>query len=323
MANRKPENMGDELRELITKARGILEGRANGTPNPHRRRRVRVLTQTRDNKLGGHLRDARNMLTDQQIADLLFRGQLGAARTRLDKLQKVNFVSASLDYPDVGRVWGLTEDSYPHFTRDDSERMPDPVKRNLASHLAAVNDLYVRVCVLLSKVSGAEESDWEWIPEPLCHREYDVDLASSNKRMIGPKVKPDAAVVLFNKVVIFVERQTGEAKASPEAIHDKVLGYHRYENSPERARDNREMLLLWACTVDRDAKAAAAASLNHPTKSLDEARLEEWHTKRMPLVADTPEMAVNLILEQAVEKATAARAPKRLLPQDGPELEEN
>lgn len=308
MRNRKLENMGDEeLRELKRRIEEILEGRANGTLKPPRRRRLRVLTQTRDNKLGAHLRAARNMLSDQHIADLLFRGQVSTARTRLYKLQQIDFVSASLDYPDVGRVWGLTAESYPHFAGHDSERMPDPVKRNLASHLAAVNDLYVRVCVRLRKeLPGLEESDWEWIPEPLCHREYGVDLAS-NKKPFGPKVKPDAAVVLFDEIVIFVERQTRDAKASPEAIHDKVLGYHRYENSAERARDNRETLLLWACDVDRDAKAAAAASKNHPTKSLCEARLEEWHTKRMPLVAGTLETAVDLILRRAADK-TLSRA---------------
>jgi hypothetical protein len=50
------------------------------------------------------------------------------------------------------------------------------------------------------------------VPEPLCHRRYDVPLEARRERRsgagVGHLLKPDAEVVLFEEVVFFLEWQT-------------------------------------------------------------------------------------------------------------------
>jgi hypothetical protein len=100
---------------------------------------------------------------------------------------------------------------------------------------------------------GIEDADRRWVPEPLCQWRYDVPLEPRRQRRSGAGagrlLKPDAEVVLFEEVVFFIERQTAWAKEKPEKLHDKVFGYHRYENSAERRSDPRRTLFFWACVL--------------------------------------------------------------------------
>jgi hypothetical protein len=165
-----------------------------------------------------------------------------------------------------------------------SEGYPATLDAGRARHLIATNDVYVELVQMLRGLPGVEDADWRWVPEPLCHRRYDVPLEARRERRPGAAPggrlhKPDAEVVLFEEVVYFIERQTAWATKRPEALHDKVFGYHRYENSAERRSDPRRTLLLWACDLERDGLAVLESAEKHPEKTLRDLRMDTSGTR--------------------------------------------
>ncbi|MDP9480546.1 MAG: hypothetical protein M3R38_33615, partial [Actinomycetota bacterium] len=94
----------------------------------------------------------------------------------------------------------------------------------------------------------------------------------------------------------------------PEAIHDKVFNYHRYENSSERRADGRPMYLLWACDTEHDKKNAMQAEKTHPTKTLRQSHMEERWDKRMPVSAGSPMWVAKRIRNEVAQRLAQRRA---------------
>ncbi len=294
---RKPENMSrEELLEARARIDRVLAMMDSGlTPKPRRSRGIRH--QPRDWRIYHHLGRARKLSTEQ-VADLEFPDEYGqprerAARSRLYLLKKEgSYLTNRTDLKGVGTAWELTREGFRVMRESPSEAYPAPLDPDRARHLIATNDVYVELVRMLRGLPGIEDADWRWVPEPECHRRYDVPLEARRQRRsgagVGRLLKPDAEVVLFEEVVFFIERQTAWAKKKPEILHDKVFGYHRYENSAERRSDPRRTLLFWACDLERDGLAVLEAADEHPTKSLRDLRMDERDTKRMPLAVGPP-----------------------------------
>ena len=107
-------------------------------------------------------------------------------------------------------------------------------------------------------------------------------------RWRGSKLKPDAEIVLFDDIVVFLERQTSRAQEKPGKIHGRMFEYHACENFLERRADKRKMRLLWAVDTEYTKKAVREAKVDHPTKDLDEFKMDEGTTLRMPVHVGSP-----------------------------------
>lgn len=264
-----------------------------------------VRIQGRDERVGKHLARVKR-LTTEQIAKLEFSGKVGAARRRLYDLKKgeVVFSLGSLEGSTKEEkrsgtkvVWGLTE---PYFraheeARDDDRhperrKYPGRLKTFDLKHLIATNDVYVALAPLLTaeNVPGLYyPEDWRWISEPYCWRSYETRFGSF-------VLKPDAEIEVFG-VAFLLERQTAEARKKPEAIHDKVFGHHRYENSSHRKDDPRTLVQIWACDAERDVRAVKQAATCHPTKTARQLRMDDLDTRRTAVLAGTPARVVDTV----------------------------
>ena len=262
----------------------------------------------RDWTIAEHLKAAR-ALTTEQIANLVFEGSVHAARKRLYKLNGEMVKSRSdervkprSNVAGARVVWELEKRYFDDLARTDDRypdlKYPGPVGKDLP-HTIAANDVYVDLvaCLTPEFIPGLQLEDWNWLSEPFCHRRH------HERRFI---LKPDAEIELFGGV-FYLERQTGAAQEKPEKIHDKVFGYHSYENSLERHADARPLVNLWACDTGRDADYALAAARNHPTKPLREFGLREHDRKRMKVIAAEPDQAVMTIFEAAQDAVKNGR----------------
>lgn len=215
-------------------------------------------------------------------------------------------------------AWEITRKSFGSLRSPGSEdKYPDPLRGDGLKHLVSVNEVYVLIHELLREIPDYDDdlSCWHWTGEPGCHRLYGgtpTNPASMRfGRWRGSKLKPDAEIVLFDEIVLLLERQTARAREKPEKIHDKVFDYHRYENSLERRSDQRKTYLLWACDAKRDRMAARQARVEHPTRTLRQLGIEEYDTKRMPVSVKTPLSAAQGISE-TVAKYLSHEASQRI-----------
>ncbi len=163
--------------------------------------------------------------------------------------------------------------------------------------------LQVRVERHDPRVVEVEQDDLS--PVPGDHLQPGV--AVEDAREDHPEVLHAQIVVLFDEIVFFVERQTANARTTALALHEKVFGYHRYENSAERAGDPRPMKMLLACDTERDARYALAASVEHPTLTPRQAGLKSWQTRRMPIGASSPSAVAGAIREEAIERLSSGQ----------------
>lgn len=213
------------------------------------------------------------------------------AERRLYDLRKAGYVESIPGLAGKNTAWELTDKGFDYLKEDGSEeKRLKRLNGTLLSHLIAVNEVYVLIHELLREedlIGHDPSSYWSWIGEPDCHRPYDGTLAEPagfrSGRWHGSKLKPDAEIVLFDEIVVFLERQTAFAKKEPEKIYDRVFEYHAYENSIERRSDKRKMHVLWACDAERDKKAVSEAETEHPTKTLRQFGLNEHSKRRMPV----------------------------------------
>lgn len=310
----------EELLELRERIDGLIEERRAGVPPLYNRPRRSVSKTARDWHTADHLYHAR-ILTTRQLARLEYPSEYGtlekprvrSAQSRLYELMsKANLVEslpnrlqAVPGLEGTGTAWGLTRATFKTIRSDPSQDYPDPLSNQQMQHLVAVNEVYVLLHELFRELPQIEPAGWRWLGEPRCHRQYGGTPGTRGRGRIGYsggfKLKPDAEIVLFDEVVFLLERQTARAKEKPEALHDKVFNYHRYENSPERRRDGRVLVNLWACDTERDLRAVPQAAKNHPTKTLREARMEERWDKRMPIEVGSPKWAAELVRDTALQ----------------------
>lgn len=326
---RNPDKLKlDELLELREQIDGLIEERRAGVPPRYNRPRKSVRKNARDWRTAEHLYRAR-ILSTRQLARLEYPNRDGIwekprvrfAQSRLYELMsKANLVKslpnrleAVPGLEGTGTAWELTRATFKTLRSDPSQDYPDPLSNQQIRHLVAVNELYVLLHELFKELPRIEPSDWRWVGEPRCHRPYGGAPGARGRGRIGYaggfKLKPDAEIVLFDEVVFLLERQTARAKEKPEALHDKVFNYHRYENSPERRRDGRVLVNLWACDADRDRRTVLQAAQNHPTKTAKEARMEERWDKRMPLEVGSPQWAAELVRDTALQLLERRTAP--------------
>jgi hypothetical protein len=319
----------EELRELDERLQEEMGLREAGVGPSYKKPRRSVRVGKRDWQAAEHLKVMRAGST-LQIARLLFpsldpdtKEFLGPgvanAETRLydlaSKAKLVSSVPKVLEpvpgLPGTDTAWELTRETFKSIRDDPNDEYPDPLRGDNLRHLVAVNEVYVLLHELLGELPGYDPSVWRWVGEPKCHRPYGGVPGQYGRGRIGYAgghvLKPDAQVVLFDDTVVFIERQTASAKEKPEAIHDKVFNYHRYENSVERRTDGRPMTLLWACDAERDKKAAVQAREAHPTKTLRQSGMEERWDKRMRVGAGSSLWVATKIRDK-VARRLASRA---------------
>ncbi|MDP9477582.1 MAG: replication-relaxation family protein [Actinomycetota bacterium] len=320
----------DELKELDERLHEELGLREAGEGPSYKKPRRSVRLVPRDLRVREHLKVARALST-RQIARLLFPsfdpktgeflgpGVANAEKRLYDlasKARLVNGVPGELTpapgYPGTNTAWELTREAFKSIRDDPGDEYPDPLRGDKLKHLVAVNEVYVLLHELLGEIPGYDPTLWRWIGEPKCHRPYGGAPGSHGGRgrigyAGGHVLKPDAQIVLFDDTVVFLERQTADARKKPEAIHDKVFNYHRYENSRERRADGRPMTLLWACDAERDKTYAMQAEKTHPTKTPRQSGMEERWDKRMVVGAGSP-LWVAKKIRNAVAERLAARA---------------
>lgn len=286
----------DELREHIRQAQALLGARASrGIKRLPRKENEAKRTMERDKDLFRHIRNCRNLVTTQQAADLCFGGERSTAETRLYKLRNAGKLTVNNRYGgEVGPVWEMAKkEVYEQYAPEGEER-PKPLGSNYIGHLVATNDVYVKLVRLLAKVPGLDPSDWAWTPEPICHRRFNISTDGRNSN----KINPDATITIFDELTVFLERQTAKAQARPEAIHEKVGGYHRYENSPDRTFDRHKLLVAWACDAERDKRAALTAAHDDPADTTSGGRLKPYETERMPLIVGSPSEIAHYLVKE-------------------------
>lgn len=318
----------EELRELRQRLEKEMGLRKAGEGPSYKKPRKSVRLVARDRRVRDHLKVARALST-RQIARLLFPsfdpdtdefmgpGVANAEKRLYDLASKAKLVNSVPNelvpvpgLPGTNTAWELTREAFKSIRDDPGDEYPDPLRGDNLGHLVAVNEVYVLLHELLTELPGYDPTCWRWIGEPKCHRPYGGSPGQYGRGRIGYAgghvLKPDAQVVLFDDQVVFIERQTADARKKPEEIHDKVFNYHRYENSVERRTDARRTVLLWACDAERDKNAAIQAEKTHPTKTLRQSQMEErWH-KRIPVGAGSP-----LWVAKKIRNAVAERLPSR------------
>jgi hypothetical protein len=229
------------------------------TSKPRRSRGIRH--QPRDWRIYHHLRCRK--LSTEQVAKLEFPDEYGqprerAPRSRLYLLMKEgSYLTNRTDLKGVGTVWKLTREGFRVMRESPSEAYPAPLDPDRARHLIATNDVYVELVRMLRGLLAIDDEDWKWVPEPLCHRRYDVSLEARRQRRAGAGVgrllKPDAEVVLFEEVVFFIERRTAWAKRKAETLHDKSLATTATRTPPSGAPTpggrSSSRRVIWSATV--------------------------------------------------------------------------
>ena len=128
----------------------------------------------------------------------------------------------------------------------------------------------------------------------MCHRRYSTRLEGDGRCVL----KPDAEVEILDRV-FFIERQTSRARERPEKLYDKTFAYHRFENSIERKRDPRDMVLVWACDEERDAKTVLRARDHHPSRDLDKHYTDSPLERRMVVEAGTVQAVAGFLMQRA------------------------
>lgn len=180
-------------------------------------------------------------------------------RQTLYRLRRKGFLTNHKAAPGRPTVWRLTREGHQSIIKNRlrleeihdievpyNDYEPDPVR---AEHYAAVADIFVRVQPLLTDLFGPLPS-WDWVSERRAFESY--TQAGEFRRYM-----PDAEILMAGYLLI-IERQTERARKAPAAIREKVAD-HANRLTGGRRLHPEDFGILFACDLDRDARAAEEA----------------------------------------------------------------
>lgn len=185
----------------------------------------------------------------------------GGERTSIWMLSKTSFRREARDM-------GRHDDTYPGWPK------------SRVQHLLDTNDLYVGLAgeldAVLEGVCYGPDPAWEWRNERRAYQRYSVSWEPR------PRYHQPDAEVLFCGRLFIVERQTGRARETEEAIAKKVQD-HNHRAAHVGAKETAQ--IVFACDTFRDT--------NHALKAAEDSDL--------PVVAASVQDVVSHLTDLALE----------------------